>query len=190
MVCRRASNAPRSIPALSFLVIFNSWVRLVSQLSMPSTPGSALNSAHRARNRSQRSDQMAEICIAKSFWSRITLASDVCFSFCCAANRTAASLDHSDTTISRAPAENVRTRTSALPSDLSGFWIDVASPPIRCTLFGAKSAIDSRGRGGPDVQVLVLLLEGEPPHFLILSVVKGSYQFRHPAPVHGLARSD
>jgi hypothetical protein len=92
----------------------------------------------------------------------MTLASWICFVFCCAANRRAAFLDQSDI---------------ALSSDLPGLRINVALPPIGSAAFGAKSAIDARGSGALDVQPRVLFVKGEPSDFFVLDVVKGSNDF-------------
>jgi hypothetical protein len=65
----------------------------------------------------------------------------------------------------------------ALSSDLPSLWINIALPPIRSALFGAKAAIDSGRSGGLDVQTLVLLIEGEAPNFFPVGVLKCSYDF-------------
>jgi len=63
----------------------------------------------------------------------------------------------------------------ALSSDLPSLRINVALPPISSALFGAKSAVDSRRGAAPDVQALVLLVEGEAANFFIVGVAKCSY---------------
>ncbi len=164
MVWRLASKAPRSIAALSVLVIFNSCVRRVSQVRTPATPGSALNSAHRARKSSHKSAHVFAIFEARWFSSRIAWASCVCFVSCCAANRSAASLDQSD---------------MAVPSDLPGLRINITLPPDRSSIFGAKSAIDSRRSGRLEVQTIIPVVEGKSPNFFVVKVVKCPYEFCH-----------
>ena len=69
----------------------------------------------------------------------------------------------------------------ALSSQLPGFRVHVAFPPIGSTFFGAKSAVESWRSGGLKVQAMVALVEGEPADFFMLDVVEGSYDGRHKA---------
>src|SRR5258708_5434550 len=123
----------------------------------------------------------------------MTLASWICFVFCCAANRSAASLDQSDT-FSLLCRAMIRFRSGqpggisglALSSDFPRLVIHVALPPIGSAFFGTKAAIDSGRSSGLEVQTIILLIEGEPPNFFFVGVLKCSYDFGHEAPdFHG-----
>jgi len=71
----------------------------------------------------------------------------------------------------------------AVSSDLPGVRINVTFPPFRSTVFGAKSAIDSRSNGRLEMQTIVSVVEGKPPNFLLVEVVKCAYEFWHEVPV-------
>src|SRR5260370_8666021 len=106
----------------------------------------------------------------------MTLASWICFVFCCAANRSAVSLDQSDTrhSYTRAMMRSHSGRPGgisglALSSDFPRLGIHVALPPIGGAFFGTKATIDS-GRGrGLEGQTIILFFERNPATFFLLA---------------------
>jgi hypothetical protein len=78
----------------------------------------------------------------------------------------------------------------ALSSDFPSFRIHVAFPPIGSAFFGLKSAVDSGRSGGLEVQAMVLLVEGEPPNFFLVGVLKCTYDFGHETPGFHKALND
>jgi hypothetical protein len=65
----------------------------------------------------------------------------------------------------------------ATPSDLPGLRINITFPPVRGSVFGAKSAVDSRSSGRLEVQAIILVVEGESPNFFVVEVVKCPNEF-------------